>query len=154
MVPLLMPLLLGASLLAALPHSASALDNGVAALPPMGWSSWNSLGGNYNETTIMAQADAMVSSGMRDAGYVYINIDDLWASKQRSVNGSLVPDQAKFPSGFHALSAYIHSKSLKFGLYSDVGTTTCGGQPGSFEHECADAKQFQDWVSPVVRKRE
>jgi|EP01046_Picozoa_sp_COSAG06_P053969 alpha-galactosidase len=93
----------------------------------------------------MAQADAMVSSGMRDAGYVYINIDDLWAAKHRSANGSLVPDPAKFPSGFHALSAYIHGKGLKFGLYSDVGATTCGGQPGSFEHECADAQQFADW---------
>jgi alpha-galactosidase len=76
---------------------------------------------------------------------VYINVDDLWAAKERAPNGSLVPDPEKFPSGLHALSTYIHSLGLRFGLYTDVGLRTCGGQPGSFGHECLDAQQFADW---------
>ena len=140
-------------------RGALALDNGVSVLPPLGWSSWNSLRGGINEALIRAQADAMVASGMRDAGYTYVNIDDLWAAKDRAANGSLVPDPAKFPSGMAALADYVHSKKLKLGLYTDVGSTTCGGQPGSYGFECQDAATFAawgvDWVkndhcSPVV----
>ena len=110
-----------------------------------GWSSWNPLGGDIDEVTIRKQADAMVSSGMKGAGFSYINIDDMWAEKERAPDGSLVPDKRKFPSGMANLSNYIHKHGLKFGLYSDVGTKTCGGQPGSYLHECQDAKQFGSW---------
>eukprot|EP00040_Diaphanoeca_grandis_P007402 m.40802 g.40802 ORF g.40802 m.40802 type:complete len:446 (-) comp18619_c0_seq1:54-1391(-) len=123
----------------------NGLDNGVSPLPPLGWSSWNGMHADIDEVKIRAQVDAMVSTGMRDAGYVYINIDDMWAENYRAANGSLVPDKKKFPSGMFALSEYIHSHGLKFGLYTDVGTNTCGGQPGSFGYECVDANQFAAW---------
>jgi alpha-galactosidase len=87
----------------------------------------------------------MVSSGMAGAGYTYINIDDEWAELERSADGSLVADTRKFPSGMKNLSDYIHGKGLKFGLYTDVGVKTCGGQPGSYGHECQDAQQFAAW---------
>ena len=107
----------------------------------MGWSSWNPYHAGQmglDEKGIRAQADAMVSSGMAAVGYSYINIDDLWANRSRGADGAILPSHA-FPSGMKALATYVHSKGLKFGLYSDVGTKTCGGQPGSFGHECADA---------------
>ena len=153
---------------------ARALDNGLGAKPPcapcsafpsaaplrsaallsrcccarrMGWSSWNPYHAGQmglDEKGIRAQADAMVSSGMAAVGYAYINVDDLWANRSRGADGAILPSHA-FPSGMKALATYVHSKGLKFGLYSDVGTKTCGGQPGSFGHECADAATFADW---------
>ena len=113
----------------------------------MGWSSWNPYHAGQmglDEKGIRAQADAMVSSGMAAVGYSYINIDDLWANRSRGADGAILPSHA-FPSGMKALATYVHSKGLKFGLYSDVGTKTCGGQPGSFGHECADAATLADW---------
>ena len=139
-------LLVGAALPCAL-----GLDNGVSPLPPLGWSSWNALRGGYTEATIRAQADAMVSSGMRDAGYRYVNIDDLWAAKNRSASGELLVDPAKFPSGMRALADYLHDRNLSLGLYTDVGTTTCGGQPGSYQHEEQDARTFAAWGCAPTR---
>ncbi len=112
--------------------------------PPMGWNSWNTFSWNINADLIKSSADYMVSTGLRDAGYEYIVIDDCWSEKQR-VNGRLVPDKNKFPDGMKAVADYVHSKGLKFGMYSCAGTHTCAGYPGSFEHEFDDAETFAEW---------
>lgn len=112
--------------------------------PPMGWNTWNTFGENISESLIMEIADAMVSKGLRDAGYEYIVIDDCWAERKRDENGSLVPDHKKFPHGLKHLADYIHSKGMKFGIYSSCGPMTCQNYPGSFDHEFQDAKFFAD----------
>lgn len=117
----------------------------LAQRPPMGWNSWNTFGNDINEDLIKETADAMVSTGLKDAGYEYIVIDDCWSLRKRNAEGLIVPDPAKFPSGMKALADYIHSKGLKFGMYSCAGTQTCAGYPGSFDHEFVDAKTFADW---------
>lgn len=114
----------------------------LAAVPPMGWNSWNTFGWNINDELIRTTADFFVESGLKDAGYEYIVIDDSWSERQRDSSGRLVPDKNKFPNGMKALADYIHSKGLKFGMYSCAGTHTCGGFPGSFEHEFVDAETF------------
>ncbi len=121
-----------------------ALDNGLAKTPPMGWNSWNKFGCNVSEKLIKEMADAMVSSGMKDAGYEYIVIDDCWQVK-RDANGNIIPDPERFPSGMKALADYVHSKGLKFGLYSDAGTGTCQNRPGSRGYEFQDARQYAAW---------
>ena len=121
-----------------------ALDNGLAKTPPMGWNSWNKFGCNVSEKLIKEMADAMVTSGMRDAGYVYLVIDDCWQI-DRDAQGNIVPDPQRFPSGMKALADYIHAKGLKFGLYSDAGTLTCQKRPGSRGYEFQDARQYAAW---------
>lgn len=116
----------------------------LADTPQMGWSTWNKFQGNINEDIIKGIADAMVESGLRDAGYVYINIDDCWHGK-RDANGFITVDEKKFPSGMKALADYVHSKGLKLGIYSDAGTGTCAGMPGSLGHEYQDALQYARW---------
>jgi alpha-galactosidase len=118
--------------------------NGLALTPPMGWNSWNKIGANVNEKAIRAAADAMAASGMRDAGYQYIVIDDFWQG-ERDKNGNIRPDPKRFPSGIKKLADYVHSKGLKFGIYSDAGTKTCGGRPGSRGYEYQDARQYAAW---------
>lgn len=113
--------------------------------PPMGWNSWNTFYDQINEELIISTADAMAESGLRDAGYEYLIIDDCWSSRERDKNGLLVPDPVKFPRGIKAVADYVHSKGLKFGLYSCCGVHTCAKYPGSFEHELSDAKQFAEW---------
>jgi len=110
----------------------------------MGWNSWNKFACNISEQTVRATADAMVSSGMKDAGYEYVVIDDCWHG-QRDANGFITADPVKFPSGIKALADYIHSKGLKFGIYSDAGRQTCGGRPGSQGHEYQDALTYARW---------
>ena len=110
------------AILSALPVKAS--DNGLALTPPMGWNSWNKFGCNVSEDLIKSMADAMVSSGMKDAGYEYVVIDDCW-QVSRDANANIVADPQRFPSGIKALADYVHSKGLKFGIYSDAGTQTC-----------------------------
>lgn len=117
----------------------------LAAVPPMGWNSWNTFGWNINDELIRTTADFFVESGLKDAGYEYIVIDDSWSERKRDSSGRLVPDKNKFPNGMKALADYIHSKGLKFGMYSCAGTHTCGGFPGSFEHEFVDAETFAKW---------
>ncbi len=117
----------------------------MAAKPPLGWNSWNTFSHEINETLIKETADAMVASGLKDAGYEYIVIDDCWSLRQRDENGRLVADPEKFPSGMKALTDYVHSKGLKFGMYSCVGTRTCADFPGSFDHEFIDAETFAEW---------
>lgn len=117
---------------------------GLALTPPMGWNSWNKFACDVNEQLIRETADAMVSSGMKDAGYLYINIDDCWHGQRDSL-GFIQPDPERFPSGMKALADYIHSKGLKFGIYSDAGWETCGGRPGSRGFEFQDALQYAEW---------
>jgi alpha-galactosidase len=121
------------------------MDNGLALTPPMGWNSWNKFGCNINEELIKSTADALVSSGMKDAGYVYLIIDDAWQNMARDSEGNISPDQKRFPSGIKALAGYVHSKGLKFGIYSDAGKKTCGGRPGSRGYEFQDARQYAAW---------
>ncbi len=116
----------------------------LAHTPPMGWNSWNTFSWNINADLIKTTADFFVESGLLDAGYEYIVIDDCWSKKER-VNGRLVPDENKFPNGIKEVADYVHSKGLKFGIYSCAGTHTCAGYPGSFEHEFEDAETFASW---------
>ncbi len=122
----------------------SALDNGLAKTPPMGWNSWNKFACNVREDLVRGAADAMVKSGMKDAGYQYIVIDDCWQIS-RDKDGNIVPDKQHFPSGIKALADYVHSRGLKFGIYSDAGPRTCAGRPASLGHEVQDAKQYAAW---------
>lgn len=117
---------------------------GLALTPPMGWNSWNKFGCDVNEDLIKSTADAMVESGMKDAGYQYVVIDDCWHGQRDSL-GFIQPDPERFPSGMKALADYIHAKGLKFGIYSDAGWKTCGGRPGSRGHEFQDAQQYAKW---------
>lgn len=113
--------------------------------PPMGWNSWNTFGADINEQLIFDTADKMVAEGLLASGYEYLVIDDCWALKERDENGRMVPDPEKFPHGMKAVADYVHSKGLKFGMYSCAGNLTCAGYPGSFEHEFIDAATFAEW---------
>jgi len=121
-----------------------ALDNGLARTPPMGWNSWNKFACNVSEDLIKQAADAMVSSGMRDAGYRYVVIDDCW-QVDRDASGNIIADAQHFPSGIKALADYVHAKGLKFGIYSDAGTGTCQNRPGGRGYEFQDARQYAAW---------
>ena len=116
----------------------------VGDRPQMGWNSWNKFGGNISEDLIRGIADALVETGLRDAGYVYVNLDDCWHG-ERDSDGFIQPDPERFPSGMKALADYVHSKGLKLGIYSDCGRQTCAGRPGSFGHEYQDALQYARW---------
>ena len=113
-----------------------------AATPPMGWNSWNHFGDKVNDANVRATADAMVSSGMRDTGYIYVNVDDTWEG-QRDAQGNIHPN-SKFPD-MKALADYVHSKGLKFGIYSSPGPKTCGEYEGSYGHEQQDADTYAKW---------
>lgn len=155
------PTLVSLVLIALLPTAVVSLNNGVAQLPPMGWSTWNTFACNVSEALVMEAAQALVSSGMRDAGYTYLNIDDCWmkcnnisADGQscyspedgRDPNtGQFVPDPVRFPHGMKYLADYVHSLGLKFGIYSSSGQRTCSGFMGSWENEAIDAKTFAEW---------
>ena len=116
----------------------------LAPTPPMGWNSWNKFGCNVSDSLIRTMADAMVTTGMKDAGYEYIVIDDCWQVSRDSA-GNIIADPQRFPHGIKALADYVHSKGLKFGIYSDAGTGTCQNRPGSYNHEEQDAKQYAAW---------
>lgn len=123
--------------------NAQKWDN-LSQTPQMGWSTWNKFQGNINEDIIKGMADALVETGLRDAGYVYLNIDDCWHGT-RDENGFIQVDAKKFPHGMKWLADYVHSKGLKLGIYSDCGTQTCAGMPGSLGHEYQDALQYARW---------
>jgi alpha-galactosidase len=131
-------------LLLAIPLAGRALTNNLALTPPMGWNSWNYFGCTVSDPIIRAQADAMATNGMQAAGYQFINIDDCWAVS-RDRNGVIVADPVKFPYGIQALADYVHSKGLKLGIYSDHGTETCAGRPGSYGYEYLDANTYAAW---------
>lgn len=116
----------------------------IALIPPLGWNTWNTFHCDVDEQLIMGAADAMVSSGMKDAGYEYVVIDDCW-QVGRDSSGKIIADPERFPSGIKALADYVHSKGLKFGIYSDAGTMTCAKRPGSLGYEKMDALTYNDW---------
>ncbi len=137
------PLLILALIFAIQPAFTQKFDE-LAQTPPMGWNSWNQFGCRINETLVREMADAMLESGMKESGYQYIVIDDCWQSGRDS-EGNIIVDERAFPSGIKALSDYIHSKGLKFGLYSDGGVKTCAGRPGSRGYEFQDARTYASW---------
>jgi alpha-galactosidase len=139
----LLILLLFLSFLGSIP-AGRALENGLALTPPMGWNSWNRFACDVNEDLVKSAADALVSSGMKDAGFEYVVIDDCW-QVSRDPAGNIIADAKTFPSGIKALADYVHSKGLKFGIYSDAGTMTCAKRPGSRGHEYQDALQYAAW---------
>ena len=132
----------GLAATAILAASQTYADPSAAPTPPMGWNSWNHFAAKVDDATVRAQADAMVKSGMRDAGYRYINIDDTWEGT-RDASGVIHPN-AKFPD-MKALADYVHSKGLKIGIYSSPGPKTCAGYEGSLGHEAQDAQTYAAW---------
>jgi alpha-galactosidase len=120
---------------------AQKFDN-LAMTPPMGWNSWNTFAVHITEKLVEDMADAMVSSGMKGAGYTYLVLDDGWMAMERDSQGNLVPDPEKFPHGMKPVADYVHSKGLKFGLYNCAGTKTCAGYPGTRGYEYQDARNY------------
>lgn len=113
--------------------------------PPMGWNTWNTFADKIDEELVKSSADALCEKGLKDAGYNYLVIDDCWSKKERNKDGKTEADETKFPSGMKAIADYVHSKGLKFGMYSCCGTRTCAGFPGSYGHEYTDAETFASW---------
>jgi alpha-galactosidase len=133
------------------PSAAPKIREDAAPRPPMGWNAWNTFGDRADADLLRQVADALVTTGMRDAGYRYVNLDDGWALPER-VDGHLSPDPVKFPGGFKPLSDYLHARGLKFGIYADRGTRTCvKGSPGSYGHETTDARDFASWGVDYVK---
>jgi alpha-galactosidase len=151
---LLAALATGVAVLAAPPAQpvATAAPGSPALTPPLGWNTWNTFGCNINETLIRQMTDAMVSSGMRDAGYQYVVVDDCWMNPNRDSSGNLQGDPSRFPSGMKSLGDYIHARGLKFGIYQGPLDRTCAqyfgsypGRTGAQGHEAQDARQFAAW---------
>jgi alpha-galactosidase len=117
----------------------------------MGWNSWNHFGCDVSAALIRQTADALVSSGMRDAGYQYVVIDDCW-QVARDASGRIVADSMRFPGGIKSLADYIHQKGLKFGIYTDAGRRTCQGRPGTYGHEEQDARTYAEWGVDYVKE--
>ncbi|XP_028315380.1 alpha-galactosidase A [Gouania willdenowi] len=142
-------------------HGAAALDNGLALTPTMGWLHWERFMCNVDcagdpdncisERLYMQMADVMVKEGWKDAGYQYVCIDDCWPAPQRDAQGRLQADPKRFPGGMKKLSDYVHSKGLKFGIYADVGKSTCAGYPGSLGFYETDAQTFADWGVDLLK---
>lgn len=134
------------------PATAQAAEGSPAVKPPLGWNSWNTFGCNIDEVKIRGAADAMVSSGMKAAGYEYVVVDDCWMATTRDSSGNLNGDPTRFPSGMKALGDYIHGLGLKFGIYQAPREETCaqyfnsyGGSTGALNHEVQDANRFASW---------
>ncbi|MDP9124445.1 MAG: glycoside hydrolase family 27 protein [Pseudomonadota bacterium] len=126
--------------------SAAPVSNGLAKTPPMGWSSWNQFGEAINEKVVVESIDAMAAHGLRDAGYVYVNLDDGWQRyKAARKDKPLEADPAKFPHGIRWLADYAHAHGFKLGIYSGPGARTCAGYTGSEGHEAEDAAMFASW---------
>ncbi len=145
--------LLLAIMFGAATDKASALDNGLALTPPMGWNSWNHFGkGGFSETTIYEIMDAIVDSGMRDAGYVYVVIDGGWRDNHLGVDGELLPHPKRFPNGMKPVADYAHAKGLKFGLHTCPGETDCGRDPvGGIGREILHVSQFIEWEVDFIK---
>ena len=118
--------------------------------PPLGFNSWNFYHCNIDENTVKQVIDAMVSNGMKEAGYEYVNIDDCW-QVGRTANGTIIPDPVRFPSGMKHLADYAHSKGMKFGVYTARKQRTCQGRPGSYGMEVIDADTYCDWGIDYVK---
>jgi alpha-galactosidase len=121
-----------------------SVSSGLALTPPMGWNSWNKFACNVSDELVRGMADAMVKSGMKDAEYQYVVIDDCW-QVSRDAAGNIVADAQRFPHGIKAVADYVHSLGLKFGIYSDAGAKTCQGRPGGLGHEYQDALMYASW---------
>ncbi|MBQ3149726.1 MAG: glycoside hydrolase family 27 protein [Clostridia bacterium] len=120
--------------------------------PPMGWNSWNTFGENINADLIKETADAFVANGLDKAGYEYLVIDDCWSERERDKETEkIVPDKIKFPNGMKDVSDYVHSKGIKFGMYSCAGVRTCADYPGSFDHEFLDAETFAEYGADFLK---
>ncbi len=120
--------------------------------PPMGFNTWNTFAENISDEMIRATADAMVEKGLLAAGYEYLVIDDCWSERQRDkITDKIIPDAKKFPNGMKAVSDYVHSKGLKFGMYSCAGVRTCADYPGSFGHEYLDAETFAEYGADFLK---
>ncbi len=130
------------AIVALLPSSPAHAQTTLASTPPMGWNSWNHFAKKVTDADVRAAADALVASGMRDAGYIYVNIDDTWEG-QRDAQGN-IQTNSKFPD-MKALADYVHSKGLKLGIYSSPGPKTCAGYEGSYGHEQQDADTYAKW---------
>ncbi len=120
-------------------------NNGAALTPPMGWSSWNTFRQRIDENVILEIAGAMKKSGLADAGYVYVNLDDCWQSSMRDENGKLQGDLSTFPHGIKWLAEQVNNLGLKLGIYSSNGTLTCEDLPASLYNERIDAETFAEW---------
>jgi alpha-galactosidase len=123
-------------------------DGHTGRLPAMGWSTWNEYECAINETVILEVGELLVSLGLKELGYNYVNIDDCWSDKaypRDNVTGRIRPDYAKFPGGIKRTADGIHELGLKVGIYGDAGDTTCGGYAGSLGHEQVDAMTFAEW---------
>lgn len=134
-----------------LSSSIYSLNNGQGTTPPLGWNSWNAYGCNINEKIIRKAADLLVSTGLADAGYSYINVDDCWQRVRDPTSGNIIADLINFPSGIKALVDYVHSKGLLFGIYSNASAQTCNNRPGSFGNEVNDAKTYASWGVDYIR---
>jgi alpha-galactosidase len=121
------------------------LSDGLSPTPPMGWNSWNRFGPFISERLVLETADALIASGMREAGYRYVVIDDAWHESVRNDDGDLTENRWAFPHGMRWLGEQIHARGLRFGLYTDAGTRTCQGYPASLGNEMRDAKRFAEW---------
>ena len=126
-----------------------ALDNGLGRTPQMGWNLWNHFHCDINQTVIKEMADAFIKYGLDKLGYVYVNVDDCWA-ESRDSNDIIVPDLKAFPD-FQGMINYVHSKGLKFGIYSDAGMKTCKGRPGSLGYEEIDANTYAEWKVDLLK---
>ncbi|MEU6315724.1 alpha-galactosidase [Streptomyces sp. NPDC047014] len=152
----LLALALGPAPAVAEPRATS--DTPLALTPPMGWNNWAHYMCDIDEATVLANADALVSTGLAAKGYDTVTIDDCWMTKSRDARGSLVVDRARFPRGMAWLGEYLHGKGLKFGIYQDAGSLTCEKYPGSGspqgggpDHYAQDARQFASWKVDYVK---
>jgi len=123
----------------------------LALTPPMGWNSWNTFTDQISDSLVRQISDSLVSTGMRDLGYQYINIDDFWQLVDRDANGRIQVNKQKFPNGIKAVADYVHSKGLKLGVYSDAADRTCGGVAGSYGYEEQDAQDFAEWGVDLLK---
>lgn len=138
---------------ATLLYPSLALDNGLALTPPMGVNTWNSFRcDNVTAVNIKAFADVMVSNGLKDAGYQYVNMDDCWSTGRDPHTGELIADPSAFPLGMNELSDYVHKKGLLLGIYGDRGVKTCAGRPGSLDFEEQDAKTYAAWEIDYLKE--
>jgi alpha-galactosidase len=143
-------LIFGAVLFFSISAFTQKFEN-LALTPPMGWNSWNTFATNIDEKLIKETLDALIKSGMKDAGYEYVVLDDGWEARERDKNGKLIPDPEKFSSGMKALGDYIHSKGFKFGIHNCAGTRTCASYPGGRGHEFEDARTYASWGVDYIK---
>ncbi|MCD6346681.1 MAG: glycoside hydrolase family 27 protein, partial [Bacteroidales bacterium] len=122
----------------------------IAETPPMGWMSWNQFEDDISEDIVKQIADVLVETGLAEAGYILISIDDHWEGG-RTTDGFIYPDSSKFPHGMKAVGDYLHSKGLKFGIYTDIAERTCGGEVGSYGFEKNDAQTFAAWGVDFIK---